>query len=684
MTPIQQTLLGTGAIAEKTYVDEVFSTYLFTADNSAQQITNGINLSGEGGLVWSKTRTVGDNHRMTDTVRGANKTINSDGNIAEYTSTGHQGVSQFNTSGFNSGLTDSFYNNDKLDSWSFRRAKGFFDICEWTGNNSSSRNISHNLNCTPAVVMIKRTDSTGNWIVHHYDKAMNTARNFWLNSNLQGDFNPASLYSGGYISAVFDSHFTVSLWPNESLANVNATGGSYIAYVFAGTNESDSKIFGESNNANIIHAGSYVGDGGAGTTEIDLGWQPQWLLVKRYDGAGDWEIIDSMRGFTEDSSTTNNIGDTYLSANKSLGDSTSQSLDPTSTGFKTTAYTNLNINGDRYVYLAIRRPDGYVAKPRSASELFTMDTGNSSSTIPLFDSGFPVDFALFRRSEIAAAGSYTSAWILGTRLTGTKYLRTDAPNAAASLGNSSPVKWDSNVGWAADSNYGSSVQSWMWRRSKGLTTVVYTGNQSNRQISHDMNNVPEMMWIKGLDAQITTQSWVIYHKDLNGGTDPAEKRLTFATSDSDLSSPGESDSAGHFNDTEPTSTHFTVGDSNRTNKNDESFLGVLFSSSSGAGGTPISKCGSYSGSGSSGNAQNIGFQPRLVIIKRTNASEDWFLFDSLRGISNSGADAYQLINRQQQTYEQDYISISSTGFSFSDGSISTNAENSTYIYYAHA
>ena len=85
MTPIQQTLLGTGAIAEKTYVDEVFSTYLFTADNSAQQITNGINLSGEGGLLWSKTRTVGDNHRMTDTVRGANKTINSDGNIAEYT-----------------------------------------------------------------------------------------------------------------------------------------------------------------------------------------------------------------------------------------------------------------------------------------------------------------------------------------------------------------------------------------------------------------------------------------------------------------------------------------------------------------------------------------------------------------------------------------------------------------------
>ena len=56
MSPIQQMLLGVGAVATKTYVDDVFSTYVYKGTGSARSINNGINLSGKGGLVWVKKR----------------------------------------------------------------------------------------------------------------------------------------------------------------------------------------------------------------------------------------------------------------------------------------------------------------------------------------------------------------------------------------------------------------------------------------------------------------------------------------------------------------------------------------------------------------------------------------------------------------------------------------------------
>ena len=167
MSPIQQMLLGTGAVATKTYVDDIFNTYLFKGNSSTQTITNGIDLSGEGGLVWSKTRDVGDNHRLTDTVRGVNKSLCSDLTSAEYTTSGLQGVSQFNSNGFVSGLSDSFYNDDDISSWTFRKAKGFFDIVTYTGN-GSNRTIAHSLSSIPGMIIIKNVDDSDEWwAVYH-------------------------------------------------------------------------------------------------------------------------------------------------------------------------------------------------------------------------------------------------------------------------------------------------------------------------------------------------------------------------------------------------------------------------------------------------------------------------------------------------------------------------------------
>ena len=55
------------ASGDNLFVEDVFSTYLYTGTGSAITINNGLDLSGEGGLVWGKSRNVASNHRLYDT-----------------------------------------------------------------------------------------------------------------------------------------------------------------------------------------------------------------------------------------------------------------------------------------------------------------------------------------------------------------------------------------------------------------------------------------------------------------------------------------------------------------------------------------------------------------------------------------------------------------------------------------
>jgi len=164
--PIQQMLLGVGAVATKTYVDDIFSTYLLAGSGSARSINNGIDLSEEGGLVWVKNRTYSTykHHVLADTTRGANNIIFSDNNAATDTATSY--ITGFNNNGFSLG-TNNFVNGSGniYASWTWRKAPGFFDVVTWTGNGTAGRQISHNLGCAPGMVAIKCTSDNHNWAV---------------------------------------------------------------------------------------------------------------------------------------------------------------------------------------------------------------------------------------------------------------------------------------------------------------------------------------------------------------------------------------------------------------------------------------------------------------------------------------------------------------------------------------
>ena len=83
--PLQETsgtasydAFGGGAAVTPVYIEDVYSTFLYTGNGSTQTITNGIDLAGKGGLTWIKNRpTAGTNHQLFDTARGANNYISS-------------------------------------------------------------------------------------------------------------------------------------------------------------------------------------------------------------------------------------------------------------------------------------------------------------------------------------------------------------------------------------------------------------------------------------------------------------------------------------------------------------------------------------------------------------------------------------------------------------------------------
>ena len=429
-------------------------------------------------------------------------------------------------------------------------------------------------------------------------------------------------------------------------------GSNWSAHDGSPFDDKSAYIFGDNEDQSMIKTGSYRGfwESSVGPT-IEIGWEPQFLLVKAANTNEHWEIYDSTRGIHQFGQT-----DRTLEPNLQNDESNNDRFEITPTGFKVvTGSGSVNSDGDPYMYVAIRRPDGLVGKPIEAgTDAFAMDTGDSSdniSTSPAFDSGFVVDMALNRQP----GGS--SNWMVTTRLTKEKHVEA---NETGSYGSQSKYRWDSNSGWSI--NYANTVQSWMWKRHAGFDVVGHL-KLSNK---HNLGRTPEMVWIKRWDNSC---DWFVWHKDLNGGgSNSIPYHLHLNTTAAQVSSV----SLCPIGDTLPTATHFkTPSDSDIRNDGSVAFL---FASVSG-----FSKVGSYSGSGSTGNAQNIGFQPRFLMIKRINSTGDWMQFNSVGGFGN-----YMQLNTTQQQYSQTYVSVSSTGFSLVSDYGDTNESGSSYIYYAHA
>ena len=311
-------------------VAETFSTTLYTGNGTTQTIDNGLDLSGDGGLVWTKSRTTTSAHGLYDTIRGVSKEISSSSTVAQSTD---NGVTAFNSNGYTVGnrhTTNTSAAN--YASWSFKKQTKFFDVVTYTGDGNASKTISHSLGSTPGFFVCKPLNQTGGWRCFH----RSTGNDAYGQLNENYEFSLSDNIEAWAQTSPTDTNFTVGISSNTN--NID-----FVAYLFAHDTASDG----------LIQCGSYTGT--ASSVSINLGWQPQWLLIKRSDSAEDWSIVDNVRGMGTDPLLT---GLKALTPNTSSAEEAPaySPIVPSSTGF--TAHTGYDArycaNGGTYIYMAIR------------------------------------------------------------------------------------------------------------------------------------------------------------------------------------------------------------------------------------------------------------------------------------------------------------------------------------------
>jgi len=203
----------------------------------------------------------------------------------------------------------------------------------------------------------------------------------------------------------------------------------------------------------------------------------------------------------------------------------------------------------------------------------------------------------------------------------------------------------------------------------GFSILSYTGTGSNATIGHGLGSVPAWIITKNRDA---TQPLRIYHKALGA---------TFGMILNDTSVKDDDNTA--WNDTEPTSSVFSVGSSANTNNSSDDFIAYCFAEKTG-----YSKFGSYVGNGNAdGTFIYTGFKPAWVLIKRTDGGTDnWNLYDNKRLGYNTN---YSFLianenNAENTTTSTANLDILSNGFKIRGSTGHTNTSGGIYIFMAFA
>jgi len=625
------------------YVEQVFSTYVYAGTGSNQTITNGINVSSNGGLVWIKSRSTADyGHVLHDTARGLVYRLMTNNTNAQNTEAGD--VASFNSNGFTTG--GGAITNDPAQtyvSWTFREQPKFFDVVTYTGNGGTQQNIAHNLQASPGCIIVKRTNSIGDWYVAPMMQS-NWNNDYILLNSTAAKVASSDIWQG--TSGTSSTTFGVL-----DGSTVNISGANYVAYLFAA---SGSGGFGTSGNDNVISCGTYTGTGAI--NEINLGFEVQWLMTKT-TGSGNWHVEDVTRGMTRNYNAP-------LYPNTSGAEAVGSVFNayPTATGFGLVAGNGAqNSFGAVYIYIAIRR--GLMAVPTDATKVYT-SVLNSNFTDGVVIPGQPtVDVGWSKGTSANSMRIYDR--LRGSNV-GTNY--TLYPESTGAEGNEAYWALDQQNGVRVTATIGTiPYVNYFFSRAAGFfDEVCYTGNGGAREINHNLTAVPELMIVK---KRSSTGPWNVYVAALG------------PTSALYLNTTGSTDTTGRWNSANPTSALFSVSSNADVNESGQTYVNYLFATVAG-----VSKVGSYTGTGAL-QTINCGFAAgvRFILIKRTDSTGDWYLYNSASGIT-SGNDPYFLLNSNAaEVTGTNYVDTTAVGFQVTAAApAGLNASGGTFIFLAIA
>ena len=633
-------------------VSDVFSTHLYDGTGNARTITNDIDLAGDGGLVWIQERNDGTNSfsQLFDTERGVNRALTTSSSNQQSTET--QTLMTFNSDGFNLG-TDGGVNGSTFDyvAWTFRKSSKFFDIVTYDGNSTMGRTISHNLGSVPGLVIIKTTSKSDAWYVLHKDS------NMLVLEQTTAEYSEATTadYFGDGTNIVRPTSASFTVGQD---AGVNGTGESYVVYLFGN----------QTTSTGMIQCGSYTGVG-SGAVDVNLGFQPEWVLTKNISRSADWMLQDTMRGMGLNSWHP-------VAVNKSEGElsTTENRVVPTATGFtiNNNGGNDMGQAGDTVVYMALRSP--MMIAPTVGTQVFypslvTATQANQTKT----GVGFPADTIINLVRSNANYGQQITSRLAGIN----KQMFTSSGSAESTTNGTALTSLNQDgyslgsdsagTGWNAYSGYTSCKLNFR-RAASFFDTVCYSGSGSNTTQAHSLGVAPEMIWVKCRSS--AGRDWQVYTSGLG-----ATKYLRLNTTEA------EATSASRWNNTAPTSTVFSLGSIDTVNGSGDTYISHLFASLDG-----VSKIGTFTGTGSDLNV-DCGFTAgaRFILIKRTDTTGDWYAWDSARGIT-AGNDPYLLLNSNAaEVTGTDYVDSLNAGFTVtSSAPAGLNASGGTYIFYAIA
>jgi hypothetical protein len=302
--------------------------------------------------------------------------------------------------------------------------------------------------------------------------------------------------------------------------------------------------------------------------------------------------------------------------------------------------------------------------PTDATKVY-IPIASTSATGTVKTTNFPVDLQIqgYRPGSVSTSPRFVDRLRgVSTNTTETgPFLLSSATNAEAASTND--TRFWNNTGFQQPSAWdGSDVIFWNFRRAPGFfDEVCYTYTSGSVVISHNLGVTPELVILKGRSS---AQNWNVYVQALG-----FSQRLNLNQTDGAIAAAAISAATSTtFTTTFPGSGGATV-------------VAYLFATVAG-----VSKVGSYTGTGTTLQI-NCGFTggSRFVLIKRTDSTGDWYVWDSARGIV-AGNDPYLLLNSTAaEVTGTDYVDTYSAGFEISSTApAAINASAGSYIFLAIA
>ena len=618
-----------GATEDKLYVEDVFSTYLYTGNGSTQTITNGIDLAGKGGMVWTKARNIVLSHYLVDSSRGISGSIpilstNTTGasvtGVWEYNplSTGYS----FNTNGSSINGIGNIY-----ASWTFRKAPKFYTQTLKVHTTGTPSTVDLSTLGVVGMVTVKATIGSSNWFAWHKDL---TAGN-----NLKLNLTDAQSITNAYLS-VSGTTLTIS---------GSAPSDTYIVFALAHDPSADG----------IIQCGSFTHVYGIKEV-IDLGFEPQYILSKNTTTASNWQVFDNLRGITSTESP-------HIVANESATEQAGSFINLQSNGF---SIANATMQAGAYIYLAIRRP---MKVPTSGTEVYNAiaRTGTGAAAT-VNGAGFAPDLAIIdakNRTDFHI-GFYD-------RLRG-KGATLYSPLADAEINNTNALGgfdvsdgYRTSIGGAVNMS-GALYINHFFKRAKGFfDNFCWTGTGVNRTIAHNLGVAPELLILKSRSA---TGYWQVWFSGLASNEKLVLNSTAAKVTDATL-----------LNSTLPTSALISLGTQAAVNTSSATYVGYAFASLDG-----VQKIGTYVGNGTTQNL-NFGFSAgvRFFLCKAVTTTGSYWVFDSVRGIVASTDFGLQLNSTAAEVTSADCVDPFVGGISVvEEATCHLNTNGVTYMYWAIA